>query len=62
MKYKGVDIIEVAPGTTHRDRTAEAIVHKYFPDCGPVIIYRTTDGRLGFQANITLGPGDAARM
>ncbi len=62
MKFKGVEFIEVAPGTTRRDRAAERIVQKYFPDCGPVTVYRTTDGQLGFQANIPIIPGDKSRI
>jgi hypothetical protein len=50
------DFIEVVPdiGLKKREKEVTAIVRAFYPDCGSVRLYRTADGRVGFQMQVTL--------
>lgn len=46
----------------HKTRAATAAFRRFFADAPELKLYRTTDGRLGFQAQLALAPGDRARF
>ena len=52
------EVIEVVSDAQLRKREKEVteIVRSFYPTCGPVKLYRTADGRVGFQAQLTLNP------
>jgi hypothetical protein len=59
-----VEWIEVVPDETLRAREAQATAafRRFFPKAPGLKLYRTSDGRIGFQAQIVLGAGDKARL
>jgi hypothetical protein len=58
------DFIEVVSDFQLRKKEKEvtAIVRASYPDCGPVRLYRTADGRVGFQMQVTLTPGNRKQL
>ncbi len=50
------DFIEIVSDVQLRKREKEVteIVRGFYPDCGLVKLYRTADGRVGFQMQLTL--------
>jgi hypothetical protein len=58
------DFIEVVSDTKLRKREKEiaAIVKAVYPDCGRVRLYRTGDGRVGFQMQVTLTPDNRKQL
>jgi hypothetical protein len=59
-----VDVVEVVEDDELRQkrRAATAAFRRFFPDAPELKLYRTADGRLGFQAQLALAPGDRARF
>jgi hypothetical protein len=59
-----VDVVEVVVDDELRQKTraATAAFRRFFADAPELKLYRTTDGRLGFQAQLALAPGDRARF
>ena len=55
-----VEFIEIVADTTLRQKEKEATeaVRRLCPGCGPVKLYRTSDGRVGIQLQISLAPGN----
>src|SRR5713226_1353791 len=58
------DFIEVVSDVQLRKREKEVteIVRGFYPDCGPVKLYRTVDGRIGFQMQLTLTPENRKQL
>ncbi|MBI2221714.1 MAG: hypothetical protein HYU53_10970 [Acidobacteria bacterium] len=56
----GVQTIEVVRDDElkAKEREATATFRKVFPEAPPLKLYRTSDGRIGFQVAIGLSPGD----
>lgn len=52
------DVIEVVRDVQLRkhERQITKLVKEFCPACGPVKLYRTADGRIGFQIQLTLTP------
>jgi hypothetical protein len=52
------NIIEIVSDSQLRKKEKEVteIVKNFYPACGPVKLYRTADGRIGFQIPVTLTP------
>jgi hypothetical protein len=52
------DFIEVVPDVELRKKEKQIaeVVRGFYPECGPVRLYRTADGRVGFQMQVTLTP------
>lgn len=50
------DFIEVVPDPELRKKEKQVteVVRRFYPECGPVKLYRTSDGRVGFQMQLTL--------
>ncbi len=63
MKIK-TDFIEVIsdPELRKKERQVAEIVRGFYPECGPVKLYRTTDGRVGFQMQVTLTAGNRKQV
>jgi hypothetical protein len=59
-----VHVIEVLKDEKLKAKEARATLalRSFFPHAGPVRLYRTKDGRFGFQVDLTLGPGDRERF
>jgi hypothetical protein len=59
-----VDVIEVVVDDElrHKSRAATAAFQRFFPNAPELRLHRTGDGRLGFQAQLTLAPGDRGRF
>ena len=59
-----VDVVEVVADDELRQKTraATAAFRRCFADAPELKLYRTADGRLGFQAQFALAPGDRARF
>lgn len=58
------DFVEVVSDVRLRKREKEVteIVRRFFPDCGLVKLYRTADGRVGFQMQLTLTPENRKQL
>jgi hypothetical protein len=59
-----VSVIEVVMDNELRQkaRAATAAFRRFFADAPELKLYRTGDGRIGFQAQLALAPGDRARF
>jgi hypothetical protein len=59
-----VDVVEVVVDDElrHKGRAATAAFRRFFPDAPELKLYRTADGRVGFQAQLALAPGDRSRF
>jgi hypothetical protein len=59
-----VDVVEVVVDDELRQKTraATAAFRRFFPDASELKLYRTSDGRLGFQAELALAVGDRTRF
>lgn len=59
-----VKIIEVVRDKklAKREREVTKKVRRLFPECGPIRLYRTADGNVGFQANVAVTMGDRKRL
>jgi len=61
---KKVQFIEVVPDDELRKKEAEATdaFRRFFLGASPLKLYRTSDGRIGFQAQLTVAAGDRDRL
>lgn len=59
-KTDGVHTIEVVPDGKLKAKEARmtAAFRKFFPEAPPLRLYRTSDGRVGFQVAMSLSHGD----
>ena len=59
-----VDVVEIVADDELRQKTraATAAFRRFFADAPELKLYRTTDGCLGFQAQLALAQGDRARF
>jgi hypothetical protein len=59
-----VKIIEVVRDKklAKREREVTEKVRRLFPDCGPIRLYRTANGNVGFQTNVAVTMGDRKRL
>jgi len=55
-----VEFVEIVSDTTLKQKEKEATeaVKRLCPDCGPVRLYRTADGRVGIQLQVALTLGN----
>lgn len=58
------DFIEVVPDVELRKKEKQVaeVVRGFYPECGPVKLYRTADGRVGFQMQVTLTPQNRKQL
>lgn len=59
-----VEVIEIEPDATLQKKEAIATrtLRRFFPKSGPVRLYRTADGKVGFEAKLALVSGDRKRL
>jgi hypothetical protein len=57
-------VIEVVPADDLRKKEAKAraVVKRFFPNAGPLRLYRTAEGRIGCQLDVTVTAGDRKRL
>ena len=60
MRKTKVHVVEVVPDADLRKKEAKAraVVKRFFPNAGPVRLYRTAEGRVGCQLDLTVTAGD----
>ena len=60
MKKTRVEFIEVVhdPELRKKERAATEAAKRICPNCGPVVLYRTADGRVGFQTKLGVAAGE----
>ncbi len=63
-KRISVDFVEIVKDTELRkkEKAATDAIRRFYPDCGPAKLYRTADGRIGFQMQVGVAPGDRQRL
>lgn len=61
---KKVHVIEVVRDEelVKRETEATAAVRRFFPNSPPVKLYRTADGRIGFQLQLSVATGERKRL
>src|SRR5262245_32582886 len=64
MKKPRVDFIEIVPDAELEEREKEVTeaLRKHYPQSGQVKLYRTSDGRVGFQMQVSVMAGDLERL
>lgn len=64
MSKPKVTLVEIVPDAElkKKQKAATQAVEKVFPNCGPVSLYRTADGKVGFQMNVNVTAGDRKRL
>jgi len=64
MRKTKVHVVEVVPDADLRKKEAKAraVVKRFFPNAGPVRLYRTAEGRVGCQLDLTVTAGDRKRL
>ena len=64
MKRTRVDFVELVPDSELRKKQREVtkVVNGFFPRCGPVKLYRTADGRIGFQMQVAVAAGERKKL
>lgn len=64
MAKPRVHVVEVVqdPELRKKEARARAVVKRFFPDAGPVRLYRTAEGRIGCQLDISVTAGDRKRL
>jgi hypothetical protein len=64
MNKPKVTLVEMVPDPElkKKQKAATKAVERIFPNCGPVALYRTADGRIGFQMKVSVAAGDRKRL
>lgn len=64
MSKTNVHVIEVVRDAELRKKEAQArkAVKRFFPKAGPLRLYRTAEGRIGVQLDVTVTAGDRQRL
>ncbi len=64
MAKTRIHVVEVVRDAELRakEARARAVVKRFFPDAGPVRLYRTGEGRIGCQLDISVTAGDRKRL
>ena len=64
MKNGKVTFVEIVRDDElkKKEETVSKAVDQLYPGCGPVRLYRTADGQVGFELRLTLVPGDKKRL
>lgn len=59
-----VHFVEVVPDSSLRKKEVEATsaFRRFFPKAPPLKLYRTRDGRIGFQAQVAAASGERSRL
>lgn len=64
MSKTNVHVIEVVEDAELRKKESKAskAVRRFFPNAGPLRLYRTAEGRIGVQLDLSVTPGDRQRL
>ena len=64
MQKTKVHVVKVVPDADLRKKEAKAraVIKRFFPNAGPVRLYRTAEGRVGCQLDLTVTAGDRKRL
>ena len=64
MRKTKVHVVEVVPDADLRKKEAKAraVLKRFFPNAGPARLYRTAEGRVGCQLDLTVTAGDRKRL
>ncbi len=64
MKTRKVTFVEIVPDPELKAREAKVskAVNELYPGCGPVRLYRTADGQIGFELRVAITAGDKKRL
>ena len=64
MSKTNVHVVEVVEDSELRKKEGKAreAVKRFFPNAGPLRLYRTAEGRIGAQLDLSLTPGDRQRL
>lgn len=58
-----VDVIEIIrEGLTNKEKEVNDRVKRSFPECGPIKLYRASDGRVGFEVQMAIRAGGRKRL
>lgn len=61
QKVQVVELVEDRR-LSRKEAQATAAFRRFFKDAPPLKLYRTADGRVGFQAQVFIAPGDRERF
>lgn len=64
MRKTKLHVVEVVPDDDLQERESEvrAVVRRFFPSVPPLRLYRTTEGAIGCQLDVTVDAGDRKRL
>ena len=64
MKKPKVTLVEGVPDAElkKKEKLATEAVRRLFPECSPVALYRTADGKVGFQLNVAITAGERRKL
>lgn len=64
MRKPKVDFVEIVDDAELKKKEKEVTktVKRFFPKCGRVKLYRTSDGRIGVQMQVDLRPGEREKL
>lgn len=64
LRKTKVHVVEFVPDPELRKKEAKAraVVKRFFPNAGPLKLYRTREGRIGCQLDLTVTAGDRKRL
>jgi len=64
VKKEGVIFLEIQndPELRKKEQQASEALRRFYPNSGPVRLYRTTEGEVGIQATLPIVPGDRKRI
>lgn len=64
MKHRKVTFVEIVsdPELKAREEKVTKAVNELYPGCGPVKLYRTADGQVGFELRVAITAGDKKRL
>lgn len=64
MRNRKVTFVEIVsdPELKAREEEVTEAVNELYPGCGPVKLYRTADGQVGFELRVAITAGDKKRL
>jgi len=64
MSNRKVTFVEIVsdPELKAREAKVSKAVNELYPGCGPVKLYRTADGQVGFELRVAITAGDKKRL
>ena len=60
-KTRFVEFVDDPELRVKEENVAE-VIRRFYPNAGPVKLYRSADGRIGFQLNVPVAPGGRKRL